>query len=98
MPDVHESRKSCEECRGCKQITGDTTITKPGCYYVTRNITGAGTEVILIQADNVSIDLQGHTLTKPDTSGAVIRIDPGFTGISVRNGVLSGSRRPFTQD
>ena len=98
MLDVHESRKSCEECKGCTQITGDTTITKPGCYYVTRNITGAGTEVILIQADNVSIDLQGHTLTKPDTSGAVIRVDPGFTGISVRNGVLSGSRRPFTQE
>jgi parallel beta-helix repeat protein len=98
MPDVHESRRSCEECKGCKQITGDTTITEPGCYYVTKNITGAGTEVILIKADRVSIDLNGHTLTLPGTSGAVIRVEPGFTGISVRNGTLSGSRRAFTQD
>ena len=98
MPELHESRRSCEECMGCTQITGDTTITKPGCYYVTKNITGSGTEVILIQADHVSIDLKGHTLTLPGTSGAVIRVDPGFTDISVRNGTLSGSNRPFRQD
>lgn len=98
MAEIHASRRSCEECMGCRQISADTTITEPGCYYVTQNITGAGTEVILIKADRVSIDLKGHTLTLPGSSGAVIRVEPGFTGISVRNGTLSGSRRSFTQD
>ena len=97
--EVHESRRSCEECMGCTQVTGDTIITQPGCYYVTKNIAGAGNEVILIQADNVSLDLKGHTLTLPGAGpgSAIIRIDAGFTGISIRNGTLSGARRGVTQ-
>jgi len=40
------------------------TITVPGNYYVTRNLTGpSGTACIVISANNVTIDLQGNTLT-----------------------------------
>lgn len=97
---VHESRRSCEECMGCTQVTGDTTITQPGCYYVTTNIVGSGSEVILIRSDNVSLDIKGHTLSLAGGGGpgsAIIRIDAGFTGISIRNGTLLGGRRGVTQ-
>jgi hypothetical protein len=42
------------------------TITQPGRYYLTRNLTDTPDDVangVTIQADNVTLDLHGFTLT-----------------------------------
>jgi hypothetical protein len=86
--------KVWEECVGCTPISEPTTITEPGCYYVTCNIEGTGTEVITIAADNVSLDLKDHTLSLPQMSGhSPVRIASNVTNISVRNGTLFGGDR-----
>jgi parallel beta-helix repeat protein len=78
------------------RISGPTVITKPGCYYVTNNIFAAAGDIIVIRADDVSLDLKGHTLGLTASSDSVIRIDPGFTGISVFNGTLTGGSPAVT--
>lgn len=59
------------------------TASAPGHYYVTDNLSGAGG--VTISADNVSIDLGGHTLSGPG-SGTGILIDQTKTGATIRNG------------
>jgi len=83
-------QKNCEECLGCTRVSAPTVITKPGCYYVTQNILAASGDVIVVRANDVSLDLKGHTLGLTASSDSVIRIDPGFTGITVFNGTLTG--------
>lgn len=74
-------------------------ISAPGSYILTRDITSTASPVIDITSDNVTIDLNGRTITN-NGSGAAIQI--GTTGITVRNGRLQGGqfgifRNPFGQ-
>jgi hypothetical protein len=85
-------QKNCEECIGCVRVSGPTVITKPGCYYVTRNITTAAGPVITIRANDVSLDVKGHTLDQSAHNAPVILIEPGSTGIAVFNGTLTGGK------
>jgi parallel beta-helix repeat protein len=85
-------QKNCEECIGCVRVSAPTTITKPGCYYVTKNITTAAGPVITIRANDVSLDVKGHTLDQSSHSAPVILIEPGSTGIAVFNGTLTGGK------
>ena len=71
------------------------TITKPGSYYLTGNITVSSGDAITINADNVasdvSIDLNGFTIRSTLTgssSGSAIRCTGVFTRLTVRNGSL----------
>ncbi len=67
------------------------TINQPGSYYLGSNLTGpAGLNGITVNASNVTIDLNGCTLT--GGSGAVrgIAVPAFITGLVVRNGTLSG--------
>jgi hypothetical protein len=77
------------------------TITQPGSYYLTGNrlhnqgYIGAS---IQIMVSDVTVDLNGFTITVANSSGAQYAImdrgDDGSSGISgvvVRNGVISGS-------
>jgi hypothetical protein len=66
-----------------------TTITQPGHYIVTRNISTLGTPV-RIQAGNVTLDLDEHLLTNTGATGSVIDIADGVTDVAIRNGRLSG--------
>jgi hypothetical protein len=50
-----------------------TTITQPGRYVVTRDITAQG-DVIVIQAGGVTLDLNGHTITSVAGSGVVFDV------------------------
>jgi len=43
-------------------IDGPTEIDKPGSYIVTRNIRSQGLPAIVIAANDVVLDLGGHTL------------------------------------
>ena len=68
------------------------TITQPGSYYLTRSLTASsGSDSIVIQASNVSLDLNGFVLD----GGAVGQIGicecaaPTLTSWVIRNGTLT---------
>lgn len=64
------------------------TIAAPGSYYLTASATGvAGEHGIVVTADDVAIDLNGHTLI--GVGGSLNGIDAGGAArVSVRNGRL----------
>src|SRR5882672_8519699 len=73
-------------------IFAPTTITDPGHYVVTRDFTAPGV-AITITANNVTLDLNGHTITGPGGCGSGtdnIAIDNATAtdGLVIRNGRL----------
>jgi hypothetical protein len=63
------------------------TISQPGSYYVTRNMTMSGANNgITIQTDNVTLDLGGFTLDGAGTGLNGVTTDTNHHGIQVRNG------------
>jgi len=70
---------------GRTPIYQPTTITAPGRYVVTRNLSSPGAPVINVVASNVTIDLDGHTLD----SGAYCTVcATSVEGFVLRNGTL----------
>jgi len=67
-----------------------TTITQPGYYSLTRDISSSASPVISIQADNVTLDLNGYSVSNSSASATLIRIVPPSTNVRIRNGWLSG--------
>jgi parallel beta-helix repeat protein len=67
-----------------------TVITSTGSYYLTSDLAGSGTEHgIAVAADNVTIDLNGFTLTGPGTSsGHGIYQSTTYRNLTVINGKL----------
>jgi len=72
------------------------TITLPGYYYLTGNLSSSGTsDGITVSSDNVTIDLMGFCLSGPgstpgSTSGAVgITGQRDYYNLQVRNGSLT---------
>ena len=82
-------------------VSRPTTIAASGHYILTRNITipsGMATG-ILIQASNVSLDLNGFTIFGTPCCGGVetlIQIAPGVSNVVIRNGRLSGGAKGIT--
>lgn len=70
------------DMKGCTltPILAPTTIAASGSYCLADNITGS----IIIEADNVSLDLNGHTI-----AGNVIINDSNY--VKVKGGIISGS-------
>lgn len=70
------------------------TITVPGSYILTGNITpAAGTGGIIVSADRVTLDLNGYSVaaTGPtSTTGTGILLSAGFSRFTLRNGTISG--------
>jgi parallel beta-helix repeat protein len=71
------------------------TIDAPGHYILTRDIAASGTEAIVIQADGVTLDLGGRTISLSDSSLYGIRVDLSDVananlGIAIRNGRIKG--------
>lgn len=65
------------------------SITTPGSYYLTGNLTGvSGESGITIAANDVSLDLAGFTLEGVPGSISGVRLDPAHSwrAIAVRNG------------
>jgi hypothetical protein len=98
---------------GVQAIGACTIIDKPGSYVLARDITatlrdlkqapgdrfGVGPACIVIVADFVSLDLQGHTITGPEAwdTGAGIFTTADASGkeptaIHIRNGCVKGFR------
>ena len=72
-----------------------TTITEPGYYILTRDISflGGGSG-ILIDADDVVLDLNGFTISNNvQSAGYAVRIAAGRINVTVRNGRLSDAER-----
>ena len=72
-----------------------TTLSAPGHYYVTRDLTGPP-PVLVISSPDVVLDLDGHTVTATSTSFAAIFVQPasGTRGtIEVRGGRVRGGSR-----
>jgi hypothetical protein len=67
-------------------------IAQPGAYYLTTNLTGvSGRNGIGIDADNVTLDLNGFALIGvSNSSDGIAVMGIGHTNISVRNGGIQG--------
>lgn len=95
-------------CRSAGCFPGDASgapiqITKPGSYILTSNLSvNVNTTAILIQVDDVTLDLNGFTISGPvsctddrptncNQSGIGIGVDAGSqTNVTIRNGVVRG--------
>ncbi len=68
----------------------NTVISEPGMYFIDRNLSAtAATPAIDITANNVTLDLNGYTITGPGgKNGTGIRIR-NAQGVQVRNGNLA---------
>ena len=70
--------------------TNNLFISAPGSYILTGNIDTATTCITII-ASKVTLDLNGYHLTNSATTGtAVITLSGSLSGITIRNGSLSG--------
>jgi hypothetical protein len=73
------------------------TISTPGSYYVTTNLLVAVNDGIVITANNVTLDLNGFTISSiqnPAATGKAIALGSGsgpVANITIRNGFITGS-------
>ncbi len=73
--------------------TGAVTISQPGSYYLTANITVNAGDAITISADNVTLDLNGLTVTStanPEAGNGIV-LSGGRKNITIHNGFISTS-------
>jgi len=72
--------------------TAPYIIGAPGDYYVTRDLTVASGVTVTINANNVTLDLNGHTLTNSATTTGnwVIVTNVTFSGVRVTGGRVVG--------
>ena len=71
---------------------GTITISQPGSYYLTGNltITTAGASGIVISSSNVSLDLNGFSLICTQANGGAAINYGSNKSISIRNGIVAG--------
>jgi hypothetical protein len=73
-------------------LSAAATISAPGSYYLTQTITVATGNAITINASNVTLDLNGYTISSsesPAGSGNAIFINAGFSNITILNGHIN---------
>jgi hypothetical protein len=68
------------------------TISQPGSYYLTTNLTVSGGNAITIATNGVTLDLNGFTIasTAPSATGYGIYINSGLRNIAIQNGHIQG--------
>jgi parallel beta-helix repeat protein len=65
------------------------TITNPGAYYFTANLTGAGGSAgLTISTNDVTVDLKGFSLIGVAGSQAGINVSGSFTNVTIGNGTI----------
>lgn len=85
--------KSLDEIEPRKPIsTVPFTLSQPGSYYLTTNLTVGTGEAIAITSGNVTLDLNGFTIqsTAASANGYGIRINGGLQNITIANGFIRG--------
>ncbi len=75
--------------RAATVLTSCGTISAPGDYVLEDDLTAAG-NCFSIDADNVTLDFQGHTLTGNGTGYAVQDLASGNDGVIITNGSITG--------
>jgi hypothetical protein len=68
------------------------TITQPGSYYLTTNLTVTGGDALTIATNGVTLDLSGFTIssTAASATGNGILLNSGLTDITICNGHIRG--------
>ena len=78
--------------------TGGITISASGSYYLTRNLTVSGGNGITIDSDNVSLDLNGFTITSVADPSTGNGISSSHDQITITNGRIAGDYSIFEMD
>jgi hypothetical protein len=68
------------------------TITDPGSYYLTTNLTVSSGTAIRIATNGVTLDLNGFTIssTAPSAAGSAIRLNDSLRNLAILNGFIEG--------
>ena len=68
------------------------TISQPGSYYLTTNLTVSGGNAITIATNGVTLDLNGFTISSTTNpgSGTAVLIGSGLRNIAIQNGHIQG--------
>lgn len=79
---------------GVIEISGPTNITESGSYRLTQNVAHTDS-AIRIQASDVSLDLNGFTISFVGTASFNdgIAVDPTVRNIEIKNGTITGFTR-----
>jgi hypothetical protein len=69
------------------------TITAPGSYYLTTNVTVSGGDAVTIAADEVTLDLNGFSIssTAASANGTAVLLSGGRANVTVLNGFIRGN-------
>lgn len=88
---VASTYKTLQEVEPRTPIEAPTTITAPGSYYLTRNIVQTGnSDGVVIVADNVTLDLNGFTISGGRTGVYVDHFPfPAANGVTIVNGSIA---------
>lgn len=78
-----------------QSLPGDATalhiITQPGSYYLTGNLTyQPGKRGIVIDASNVRLDLNGHTILSTGSGTDGVTVESGRQHVEIINGTIKG--------
>jgi hypothetical protein len=69
-------------------------ITTSGSYYLTQNLTVAAGNAITISVSNVTLDLNGFTISStesPAGSSSAILLGSGLSNVTIVNGLVDGN-------
>ena len=73
-------------------INNCRTITQPGSYVLRDNLVAAG-NCLVVQADFVTIDLDGFVISGNGTGEGITDLNSSHRGITVRNGTITNFSR-----
>ena len=86
--------KSLDQVEARTAITNTAslvTISQPGSYYLTHNIAVTSGDAIDINANGVTLDLNGFTISSTGAGGATgISVNAGLSDITIWNGHIRG--------
>jgi hypothetical protein len=97
MKSLHQVEPRTPITSGSPGVTlnpnGGFTLTAPGSYYLTGNLSVADGDGIVIAASQVSLDLSGFTISRTvgsAASGSGVALGDGTADVSIKNGCISG--------
>ena len=65
------------------------TITVPGLYEVTKNLTATGTDCIIVHSSGVAIDMKGHKITGDGTHAGITSAPMFVDAVAISHGAIT---------
>jgi parallel beta-helix repeat protein len=88
---VNSTYKTLQQVEPRRPISGAIAINEPGSYYLTQNISSPGSiDTITVLADNVTIDLNGFTISGGRT-GVNVSLFLPFNSVTIMNGTIAAT-------